>query len=125
MKLSCRREAARCFRSLGISQGHSRSLEIAPFDSSHTFYSNNDLILHDFREAEFCQKSRFFHTLYLHSTRGPHKAWYEKTLEYGYGSCGEKFDDMFSRFNTIRAFVTDGHLTTVGYSARYAYASRS
>jgi len=35
-KLSCRRKTARCFVSLHISRSHSRSLEIAPFDRSHT-----------------------------------------------------------------------------------------
>ena len=35
-KLGCRRETARCFMSLNISLSHSRSLEIAPFDRSHT-----------------------------------------------------------------------------------------
>jgi len=35
-KLSCRGEAARCFVSLNILLSHSRSLEITPFDRSHT-----------------------------------------------------------------------------------------
>jgi len=32
-KLSCRREAARCFTTLNISQSHSRSLKMVPFES--------------------------------------------------------------------------------------------
>ena len=122
-KLSCRGEAARCFVSLNILLSHSRSLEITPFDRSHTssyWRSTSGPILYHLRNIKryICRKTRFLDApLWSFRQNICNHVWYGN-MEWI--PDGKKFGD--SRFDTVPACDrqtdrqtdrwTDRHLAT-------------
>jgi len=104
-------------------KGHSGSLEMAPFDRSHTSSYWRSILYHFWDKGIIGRKSQCFHTLHSSSPLGEslseysslpsvNKVWYKKLEWCGYQTV-KKFENVYSlRCNNKRDRQNDGHRTT-------------